>query len=117
MPRLGTAAALADLIDKLQAQRKEHLAAVATIDATFERFGIHMPQRGRPGRRPAAMARAAVAKPGRRPRRKFKVSGNDLILAYVRDRGTATTREINEHWKRNKRAGKADNPLSLLVKS
>lgn len=115
MPRLGTAAALADLIDKMQVQRKEHLAAVAQIDALFERFGIHAPERRR-GRKPAAMT-GTVAPAGRRHRRKFKVSGNDLILAFVKERGKAVTSEITEHWRRNKRSGKADNPLSVMVKN
>ncbi len=111
MPRVGTAAALAGMIEKLQAQRKEYAAKLAEIDAIFARCGIQ------PLSAPASRAPAAApVGDRRRTRRKFKVTANELILAFVKERGSATTAEINEHWRRNGRAGKADNTISSLVK-
>jgi len=111
MPRVGTAAALAGMIEKLQAQRKEYAAKLAEIDAIFARCGIQ-PLSAPAGRAPGA----APVSDRRRTRRKFKVTANELILAFVKERGSATTAEINEHWRRNGRAGKADNTISALVK-
>jgi hypothetical protein len=45
------------------------------------------------------------------------VSGNDLILNFVRQRKKPTTREIGQLWKSENRAGTADNVLSQLVKA
>ena len=51
---------LASLIKKLQADRQEHLDAIAQIDATFEQFGITPAAKKRRGKRREG-ARAARA--------------------------------------------------------
>ncbi len=52
----GEAGALAAIINKLHARRREHAEAIAQIDALFEKYGIRPPwprRRGRPpGRKP-----------------------------------------------------------------
>jgi hypothetical protein len=48
---------------------------------------------------------------------KFPTTGDELILAFVKDKGSATTEEIRNHWQTSGRKGKAENNLTNLVKS
>lgn len=48
---------------------------------------------------------------------KFPMTGDELILAFVKDKGGATTEEIRKHWETSGRRGKAENNLTTLVKS
>jgi hypothetical protein len=127
------AGTLVATIQKLQAQRREHVDAIAEIDAVFEKYGIQLPERKRrgrppgrkPGRKPGRPATApkAIEKPSgrkgkRRTRRKFAVSGLDSILGFVRNAGKkgATTSEIVKHWKAEGRSGDGYTTLGQLVK-
>ncbi|HOW73796.1 MAG TPA: C2H2-type zinc finger protein [Phycisphaerae bacterium] len=133
MAKDDLAGALAAMINKLQTQRQEHVDAIAEIDAVVEKYGIQLPERKRrgrppgrkPGRKPGRPAAAATAptkptgrKGKRRARRKFAVSGLDLILAFVKSVGKkgATTSEIVKHWKSEGRSGDGYTTLSQLTK-
>jgi hypothetical protein len=48
---------------------------------------------------------------------KFAITGDALILGYVKDKGGATTEEIRKHWEGSGRRGKAENNLTQLVKT
>jgi hypothetical protein len=90
------------------------------------------PKKGRGGRRKGAKAAKATKAPKapkatkapkakgatrRTPRSgKFSVTGDEFILAFVKDKGGATTEEIRNHWKGSGRGGKAENNLTGLVK-
>lgn len=114
MPRRTTVDELGNLIGKLQKQRHEHEQAIAAIDRMFARFGIQVAARRGSGR-PAGTAAAAN---GRRRRRRgtFAVTGEQSILDFVKRKGKPSTQEINAHWKREGRGGKADNTITRLVK-
>jgi len=58
---------------------------------------------------------APKAKPARR-RRKYSTTATDSILGFIKERGGATTAEINQHWRKEGRKGSADHNLSGLVK-
>lgn len=124
MPQ-SAAQELASLIKKLQEQRQQHLDAVANIDATFEQFGISAApakRRGRPRKAAKPVGRPknkATAKPARRKRRKFAMSGLDSILGFVKTAGKkgATTSEIVKHWKAEKRSGDGYTTLGELVEA
>jgi hypothetical protein len=114
-------------IERLLSERKTHTDALARIDATLGQIStlLNVPapkRRGRPPGRPSAASVAVAApaapagKPGRRKRRRFAVSGNESILAFVRDHRNPTTKEIKGHWDSENRGGKVDNALSKLVK-
>ncbi|MBP7936356.1 MAG: C2H2-type zinc finger protein [Phycisphaerae bacterium] len=121
----GLAAALVAMIDKLQAQRREHVDAIAKIDALFEKYGIQLPERKRRGRPPGR-------KPGRKPGRPaaagckgrrwkggtFAKSGIQSVLDFVKGKGKlgATSAEINKQWKSEGRGATADTTLSQLSK-
>ncbi len=79
-------------------------------------------RRGRPPKaETAAKATKAAGRAGKkaskRVRGKFEVTGDDLILEFVRKLGCPTTEEIRRHWESEGRRGKAENNLTNLVKS
>jgi predicted HTH transcriptional regulator len=47
----------------------------------------------------------------------FEITGDELILRFVKDKGGATTEQIRKHWEASNRGGKSDNNLTNLVKS
>lgn len=55
-------------------------------------------------------------KSGQRPRGTFAMTGDELILRFVRDKGDATTEQIRKHWEASGRGGKSDNNITNLVK-
>ena len=109
------------LVQQLKAERQAHVDAIAQIDATFEQFGIApapRKRRGRPpGRRPGRPKGSATKKTRRRKRGRFSQSGDDSVLAFVKGKGTATTRQINDHWAKEGRGGRADNTITRLFKA
>lgn len=138
-------AQLKQLISDLASQRREHVAAIAEIDQTFEQLGISdaetiAPRRGRKpgstgakrgpkpgskrgpkpgakrGPKPGSTGKKRGPKPGSRRRGKFTVSGEQSVLDFVKSHGKPNAKEVNEHWTKEGRAGKADNALSKLVK-
>ena len=54
---------------------------------------------------------------GKRTRKKFKVSGEQSVIDFVKSKGGATTAQVAANWNRQGRGGKADNALSALVKA
>lgn len=74
--------------------------------------------------KPAKAVKAAkAAKPAKSGDRrspwanKFSITGDALILGFVKEKGGATTEEIRKHWEGSGRRGKAENNLTQLVKS
>ena len=112
---------LAVHVGKLVAEKQKHTEALSRINQVLDSISGMLGGNGharRPGR-PAATAAAAESVPAaplkRRKRRHFDVSGNDLILAFVKEKKKPTTKEINAYWIGEGRSGKADNTLSILV--
>ena len=113
----GSARDLATLINQLQAERQQHVDAITQIDATFAQFGITPTPRKRRGRPPGRTAAAAPAPAKKRRKRgRFKISGDESVVSFVAKKGVATTAEINVHWAKEGRAGRADNALVKLIK-
>lgn len=115
-----TISELQALVRRLQAERQQHLDAIARIDAAFEELGLtpaERPRRGRkPGRKPGKVGRPA-GRSGRR--RRYAISGTKSILAYVGRHGAkgASGGEIARHWIAEGRAGSSYNILGSLVKA
>jgi hypothetical protein len=57
-----------------------------------------------------------VAGKGKRVRRKFAVSGEQMILNFVKSKSNPVGKEIEKHWSSEGRAGTAANLISKLVK-
>ena len=127
MSTVSSPAALPLYIERLLSQRHQHVAAVATIDATLARVSAALG---------GAAPKAAVAKPVKAAARKAKapaakapvakapvkaaksgLTANDFVLEFVKARKNPTSQEINKHWKDAGRLGMADNNLSLLTKA
>ncbi len=130
---------LAKLIQSLRAKRAAHIDAIAELDSLFEQYGINAEgagngrrkRRGRPrkkkvashkkvgrkkaGRKKASKKKAAKKKVGR-GRGKYRMSGDEAVLRFVKRRGNPTTSEINKFWQSQGRGGSADNSLSSLTK-
>jgi hypothetical protein len=85
----ATTAQLAALINKLQAERQEHLDAITKIDTTFERVGIVAPaHKGRGRLRKITRAREPAKKKGaRKARRQFAKSASETVLAFAKAAG------------------------------
>ena len=121
----GAASTLVAIINKLQAQRQEHAAAIVQIDALFEKYGIQLSEpkrRGRKPGRPKAAANAGMLTAGRkgkgRKRGTFEKTAHQSILDFLKGKGKqgATTAEINQQWKSEGRGANADTTLSQLTK-
>ncbi len=105
---------LARQISALVDSRESHVAAIAKIDATLDQIQKAL---GSPSPRGDTMAKTLVLRPtGRRKRRRFSTSGEDSILTFVKSAGTPTTKDINQHWVKEGRAGSAANTVTKLVK-
>lgn len=64
-----------------------------------------------------AGAAAGTAKPKSPWGSKFPMTGDELIINFIKDKGGATTEEIRKHWQMSGRKGKAENNLTNLVKT
>ena len=124
MPRTDTTTQLTRMMGKLLAGRKKNMdriaklqAKVRQVDEIFTDLGIALPTtEGAPRRGPKpGMKRGPKA--GRRRRRVFAVSGDQLVLSFVKKHGKPSTAEVNAFWQAEGRGGKADNTLTKLVKS
>lgn len=73
-------------------------------------------RKGKPGRKKGA-TKAAGGKPKSPWGSKFPMTGDELIINFIKDKGGATTEEIRKHWQTSGRKGKAENNLTNLVKS
>ena len=109
-------------VRRLVEEKQKHTDALARINETLDSIsGMlsgngHAQKSNRPSVSTAAAIPAATPRK-RRKRRHFAVSGNDLILSFVKERKNPTTKEINGHWVSEGRSGKADNTLTLLAKA
>lgn len=129
---------LRNLISRLRLEHQHHINSIAEIDQTLREFGLggasspskgqrgrrkatktalHSPKKGRGGRRKGVKATRAIQIGTRRssPSGKFSVTGNDLILQFLKDKGGSTTEEIRKHWEESGRGGKAAQLLTGLV--
>lgn len=125
-------------IEQLLAERQRHADALSRIDETL--FGVYtaleavslnghaareaepevlVPTKKRRGR-PPGVRKASTApiapKKGRRTRGSYAVTGDDLILGFIRQRRSPTTKEVKAFWASEGRKGTADNVLSKLFK-
>ncbi|WP_428389969.1 hypothetical protein [Mucisphaera sp.] len=106
------------MIKTLEAERGKHVAAIEEIDATFASLGLGAPSAPKKRGRPAKKAGAKRGRPaGRRKRGSFKVTGEESILLFVQKSSSPpNAADINKHWQKEGRGGKADNTISRLVK-
>lgn len=135
---MATSAAreLEQLVKRLSAERKQHVDAIADIDATFTEVGIEPVERptrgGRKGRTKGAEKTSRAGKrtgkavtgkaagrksasKAKRPGRK-RMTADQWVLGQLKDGKPKTSGEINAAWKKSGRPGDANNSLSKLVK-
>ena len=104
------------LIAKLQADRRAHLDAIAQIDEAFAALGLHAVRPAKRGRVPRTTAKPMRK---RRQRRKFKTTGAESILGFVKAAGSkgATGVQISRHWNAEGRGAGCYVLLGQLVKA
>lgn len=123
-----TAQELEKLIHQMVVERQHHLDSISEIDQTFREFGIAAEGGKRPKAKDSGAAaskkgKASPAKTAKKTSRKgvkpgkFEVTGDQLIIDFLKSKGGATTEEIRKHWDTSGRRGKAENNLTNLVKS
>ena len=113
--------ALAEKIHQLQEDREHHARAIAEIDGILARIQealavLHDRQLGSPD---ALGLPPPQLDEGERPRRRYQKlpqTGEESVLAFVRDHGSPTTAEINDHWKAEGRPGVANPTVARLLK-
>lgn len=131
-----TAAQLAQLLQTLQQERQQHVAAIVEIDGVFTALGITAKPAVKRGRKPGSTNKAAktetaapkpapvaapaepkaAGKKGRRPKAKDGLTGEQYLMKLLADEKLPTA-EINRRWKASGRGGTADNLLGALVKN
>jgi len=133
MPKLSLAGQITSIINKLKAERKKHADALRSLDDVFEKIGLttHLaeeqqkprpgrpPGKRRPGRPPKAKGTTTAAKKGRRGRGKFRTTGSDSILMFVKQAGSKGVMgaEIGKHWKAEGRGAGVYVVIGKLVKA
>ena len=111
-----------DVVQRIQSlisQRQQHADAIAAIDSTLAKVAGVLTPDGR--YKVVSVSQTPDAKVGpakkKRIRRKFAVSGENSVLAFVKSKVNPKGRDIEQQWKKEGRAGTAANSLSVLVKA
>jgi len=105
----------ADRIQRLLQEREHHAQALAQIDDALQQIASLLDVH-RKSAAPRATAAVAPAKTGRK-RKTYDTTAEQSVLAFVKQAGQPTTRQIKQHWASEGRRGSADNELSRLVKN
>ena len=134
MPAVASSSNLVELIQRLETQKNQHAQSAAAVASTLEQIGRLLgslvggqrsvssaaSHSALAARAPKAAAAPAAKAPKtatkRGGRRKFAITGDESILAFVRRKGNPTTAEIHAHWKSEGRGASADNSISRLFK-
>ncbi len=119
MPKYTSMKTLDKALSKLTKQWHEHRNGLAKIQAIFSKYGINpskaVPPAVQVQPEAAPATRAPSARKGKmRPR--LAVSGSNFVLDLLGSDKVMTTAQIAAEWSRASRPGKADQPLSKLVK-
>ncbi|MFW6336076.1 MAG: hypothetical protein ACOC3G_02995 [Phycisphaeraceae bacterium] len=126
---------LASMVESLRDERQALASRLEEIDDTFAQLGIAVEggvapapsaapartkkagKKKKPGRpRKKTTATTTKKSTGRRPRGTFPRTGEESVLAFVKELGSATAGEVNKKWRAEGRGGSADNTLGRLVK-
>jgi hypothetical protein len=118
MPKLRSPDNVIQRIEQLLHDRQEHQEAVTRIDQMLERVGHALGTKppGRPRGGNHSLATEPPVRTRRRRRGKFAVSGDESIIAFIKERKNPTTKDLTKHWASEGRGGTAANALSRLVK-
>lgn len=121
MPTSNSPAALPQHIEQLLQDRQQHVAAIATIDATFARVSAALGAKetyqamSAPAATPVAGKAAPTRGRKRRGSSRFAMTGDESIQAFVRKQGNPTSQDVERHWKSEGRGGAAANSLTRMV--
>jgi len=109
---------LAEMIRRLEADRRRHSAAIAAIDEVLSQVSKVVGTACHNEVETASdVSVATIASMIDLPRRrKFEQTGERSVLDFIKARGNPTTSEINAHWKSSGRRGVANVILLRLLK-
>ncbi len=129
MPTTQPPADLPRKIQQLLEDRQRHADALSLIDHVLASVGaalggnpVAVAARGPKGNSstrssPAPGQDGAASGRKRRKAQKFSTTGDESVLAFVKERKNPTSQEIEGHWKGEGRGGPAANTLTKLVKA
>jgi hypothetical protein len=107
------------LLRTLKQIEKERKKRTADLEEAAKVVLKSLADFGRVGIKAASPNQKSAAKKAgkrKRGRRRFAVSGEQMILGFVKSKSNPIGGEIEKHWKSEGRAGTAANLLSKLVK-
>ena len=117
--------AVKSLLRTLKQIERERKARTADLEESAKLILKHLADLGHAGINTKAAEKqakraATIGKQRRkreRARRKFAVSGEESILAFVKSKSIPVGKDIERHWASEGRAGAAANLISKLVKA
>lgn len=104
---------LGSIIEKMKSDRQAHLDAICSLDDIAAKYGVRLVSDDQ-----TVFNKRGQKKSGqKRSRRRFEVSGPNMIKALIGSARTPmTSAQINQEWSKEGRAGRPDNILTKLVK-
>jgi hypothetical protein len=111
---------LPQTVQQLLVRREQHMEAISKIDSTLAGVMAALNGSAVANSIPTSVPTTPTAKNAvvrkRRGRGGFAMSAEGSVLAFIKMKKAATTKEVNEHFKTEGRSSTADNSLSKLVK-
>jgi hypothetical protein len=100
---------LAARIRRLQSERARHVHAIGEIDKVLGQVQSALTDLDSPDA-------LSGDQPRRRRYQKLETTGEESVLAFIRDHENPTTAEVNAHWQEEGRPGVANPILARLLK-
>jgi len=104
---------LAKHVQSLLKQRQKYTAALDAINETLAEITNALSLNGES---PSQIAAPSTMGKKKRTRRRFEISGEQMILNFVKNKSNPVGREIEKAWHSEGRSGAAANLISKLVK-
>jgi hypothetical protein len=119
MTTSNIATELRRLVQQLQDERADHVKTIESIDQTFQELKLDTRKTSTKARHrhPTGSNNTANSETLHGKHKTLAVTADTFVLSFVQANPGCTTAQINDHWIKNGRNGKADQTLCKLVKT